>query len=132
VEPDTQAYIDRTMDAVRAQNDTRFVGIFSQLEKLDNHLDMLSGQIAEVKRQSPSHLAMIGFAISIILGVVAIWLAFMAFAGDRFDAGMTAASGLLKAADAAQKLAVENSKQISLLGEKMDQILNAVKSENVK
>jgi hypothetical protein len=120
------------MDAVRAQNDTRFVGIFSQLEKLDNHLDMLSGQIAEVKRQSPSHLAMIGFAISIILGVVAIWLAFMAFAGDRFDAGMTAASGSLKAADAAQKLAVENSKQISLLGEKMDQILNAVKSENVK
>lgn len=66
----TQAYIDRTMDTVRAQNDARFAEINTKLDKL------------------PDTWKLVG----IVAGGIAAVFGILAFAGDRFDGGMAAGS----------------------------------------
>lgn len=72
----TQAYIDRSMDAVRAQNDARFGEVLSEIKGLGTRLDHIEkGQISPWQVWAA---ALTGF------GAV---LAVLAFAGDQFGLG---------------------------------------------
>lgn len=73
----TQAYIDRSMDAVRAQNDARFAEVLSEIRDI-------RGLIAS-KPSTWQLVATVFAGAATILGVA---LAALSYGGDRFDGGV--------------------------------------------
>lgn len=72
----SQAYIDRSMDAVRAQNDARFAEVLTEIKGVGVRLDHIEkGQI------SPWQVW--GAALTSFLAVLAV----LAFGGDQFGLG---------------------------------------------
>lgn len=76
VDSETQRYVDLKTEATRAQNDARFAEVRSDLAAIGAKLD-----------SAPSRWTVVGAAVSLFLGLLAV----LAFAGDRFDGGMSAA-----------------------------------------
>ncbi len=72
--PMDREYTDAKMETVRAQNDARFAEVMAKLE--------IMSRTSITKREL---WAATGTSIAAILGVI---LAVLAFAGDRFDAGI--------------------------------------------
>lgn len=73
----TQAYIDRSMDAVRAQNDARFAEVLSEIRDI-------RGLISS-KPSTWQLVATVFAGAATILGVA---LAALSYGGDRFDGGV--------------------------------------------
>lgn len=97
-------YIDRSMDAVRAQNDARFAEVLAQIGGIGTRLDAI-----ERSQFSPWHVW--GAALTGFLGVLAI----LAFGGDQFGLGSSLAD---------QRL--EQLERDKAQTEKIDAVLNRV------
>ena len=74
----TQSYIDRSMDAVRAQNDARFSDVLSEVRAINVKLDHV-----------PTTRAMIGSIIGGIVAAVTIGIGVMALFGASFNSGFS-------------------------------------------
>lgn len=110
VDEETQRYIDAKTEATRAQNDARFSEVINNIARLSDKIDGMPS----AKSQIVSTVAT-GFAI--FLGLIAI----LAFAGDRFDGGMSASTdGAI-----AKELIRQQSKDI-------EKLINAQAVENQK
>lgn len=83
----TKDYIDRSMDAVRAQNDVRFTEVLSKI-------DALGGKIDAIKSDAITWKGVWGAAAATTVAVGGLLLGILAIGGDRFDGGM-AASGVI-------------------------------------
>lgn len=73
-------YIDARSDAVRAQNDARFSEVLTEIRSLSVKIDHV-----------PTTRSMIVTTLSGIAGATALFLGILAFAGDRFDGGVSLA-----------------------------------------
>lgn len=80
-------YIDRSMDAVRAQNDARFDKVLNEIKTLETKIDA-------IKSDAITWKGVWGAAAATTAAVGSLVLAVMAIGGDRFDGGM-AASGVV-------------------------------------
>lgn len=78
--PTTKDYIDRSMDAVRAQNDARFAEVLSEIRDI-------RGLISS-KPSTWQLVATVFAGAATILGVA---LAALSYGGDRFDGGVNLA-----------------------------------------
>jgi len=72
VDRETKSYVDRSMDAVKAQNDARFIEVLSRLDQMPKFWPLVfSGFIG-------------------IAGAIGIVFAILSYASDRFDGGLSA------------------------------------------
>jgi hypothetical protein len=74
VDPQTQAYIDRSMDAVKAGNDARFAEVLTKLDSINS--------------RSISHWYLVSVVASASVSIVVVVLTIFSFASGRFDAGL--------------------------------------------
>lgn len=118
-------YVDAKVGEMRAQNDARFAEVISKL-------DVASVKMTAASEHMPTTSGMIASAAGAVVATVGLIVAIWAFAGDRFDGGMSAASVSVQQAVEAQNLATENAAKmkeiqgdldtiIKLLGEKAKQ-----------
>jgi hypothetical protein len=111
VDAETQRYVDKSMDAVKAQNDARFSDVIARLDGLKSQYD-----------HAPTPLSFTQFlvgAVSVAGVVLALVFSVLAIAGDRFDGGL--------AADAIKdQIAVEQLARDKTQDAKLDQILKSV------
>jgi hypothetical protein len=77
VDTETQRYVDKSMDTVKAQNDARFAEVLARIDVM-----------TETLREKPSTITTVGIGVGGILAIVTIW----AFASGSFGNGITAAS----------------------------------------
>ena len=103
VDSETKNYVDAKTEATRAENDKRFSQILDKLDGLPS--------------KNSQTVTILGAAGALFLGLLAV----LAFAGDRFDGGMSAST------DAAVSQAV-----ISELDEKIDKMIDKQAAENQK
>lgn len=106
----TKAYIDANDETTRAQNDARFTEVITGIDKL-------SAKIEGLPSKNSQTVTILGAAGALFLGVLAV----LAFAGDRFDGGMSAST------DAAVSQLV-----ISEMDEKIDKLIDKQAEENQK
>lgn len=107
MDPTTQAYIDRTMEAVRAGNDARFTEIAAELKGLRTEIGAelkafrteigaeikgIHSDLSALKTGALGRRELWGAALTTIATVLGVGLAVLAFGGDRFDAGLSAQS----------------------------------------
>ncbi|WP_155987332.1 hypothetical protein [Paracoccus pantotrophus] len=78
-------YIDRSMDAVRAQNDARFDKVLNEIKSLEFKVDA-------IKADAITWKGVWGAAAATTVAVAGLVLAVLAISGDRFDGGMAASS----------------------------------------
>ncbi len=102
VDTETQRYVDKSMEAVKAQNDARFSRVESQLSKLD-----------ELKFPS------IWQMMSVAAGAVVALGGLIAIMADRFDGGL-AARGLL------DPILMVQEERDAAQDRKLDEILRAL------
>jgi len=103
VDAHTKDYVDGLTAATRAENDKRFSQILDKLDGLPS--------------KNSQTVTILGAAGALFLGLLAV----LAFAGDRFDGGMSAST------DAAVSQSV-----ISEMDEKIDKMIDKQAEENQK
>lgn len=103
VDAETKNYVDARTEATRAENDKRFSQILDKLDGLPS--------------KNSQTVTILGAAGALFLGLLAV----LAFAGDRFDGGMSAST------DAAVSKEV-----ISELDQKIDKMIDKQALENQK
>lgn len=106
MDAETQRYVDLKADVTRAQNDARFAEVLARLDKM------------------PSVWAMGGMFVASTFAVIGALLAFLAYGGDRFDGGMSAASVSLQQAEEARKLAKETNTRMDDLDKKLGTLID--------
>ena len=109
VTPETKRYVDAKTEGTRAQNDARFAEVLTKIDTLPK--PMTWQQCAAV-----------------IASALGIMLAILAFAGDRFDGGMSVSTD----AATTKEIAAQNSKSIDALAMSVDKMINAQALENQK
>jgi hypothetical protein len=111
VDTETQRYVDKSMDTVKAQNDARFAEVLGEIRSLGDRVAHIGSPMTW------QQLALTAGSVGLILmGVV---FSVLSYASDRFDGGI-AASGLLDVMQA------EQSKRDTVQDAKLDEILQAV------
>ena len=73
----TKDYIDRSMDAVRAQNDARFAEVLGEIRGLRQDIS-----------EKPSVWQMTGVVFAGAATILGVALAALSYGGDRFDGGV--------------------------------------------
>lgn len=111
VDTETQRYVDRSMEMVRAQNDARFSEVLSSIKDLKSDLDS--------KPIPPSLWQITGIAFA----AIGFTFAILAFASDRFDGGV-AASGLVE--DAVKRISEAQIARDEAQDETLDDIARNV------
>lgn len=100
VDTETQRYVDAKTEATRAQNDARFSEVI-------NGISTLSTRIEGLPSAKSQFVAIVTTGAAIFLGLIAV----LAFAGDRFDGGMSASTD----GAVAREIISEQSKDIQKL-----------------
>lgn len=111
MDAETQRYVDKSMETVKAQNDARFSEVLGRLDGLKAQID-----------HAPTPLGLTQFlvgAISVAGVVLAVVFSVLAYASDRFDGGL--------AADAIKdQISLEQIERDKEQDAKLDQILESV------
>lgn len=105
---DTTAYIDAKSDAVRAQNDARFAEVLTELRL-----------IRETSVTRKEMWSATGTGVAVVLGTL---LAALAFAGDRFDAGITLSPALQEARNEQATVDGKQDEKLDLVIEQLGRI----------
>lgn len=111
MDAETQRYVDKSMETVRAQNDARFAEVLSRIDIVSVKID-----------HAPRPLTVLQFllgsagALAVTLGVV---FAVLAYASDRFDGGLAATAVV-------DKITSDQLARDSAQDAKLDQIIEAV------
>lgn len=105
VEEDVRAYIDANVEKTRAQNDARFADVLAELRS--------------IRESSVSWRGLWAAAGTTIVSILGLGLAFLSYASDRFDGGLTAGALDRPVIQAQERRDAEQDR-------KLDQILKAV------
>jgi len=105
VDAETQGYVDKFMEAVKAQNDARFAEILAKLDQMPKFWPLvMSGFIG-------------------IFGAIGLVFAVLAYASDRFDSGIVAMGAVEESIDAQREV---NAAQDA----RLDRILKMLEERN--
>lgn len=104
MDAETQRYVDKSMETVKAQNDARFAEVISRLDAL---------------KDLPKFWPLVLSGVVVVAGAIGLVFTVLSYASDRFDGGV-AASGLM---DVMQK---EQIARDAAQDAKLDQILESV------
>lgn len=113
VDAETQRYVDKSMDAVKAQNDSRFTDVMSELRG--------------IRERSIGHGELWAAAISAGVSALVLGLGVLAYATSTFKGGLSAAPFAVQAERNASQINVL-VKHSSDTDAKLDQVLKAISS----
>lgn len=112
VDAETLRYVDKSMEAVRAQNDARFAEVLAQLRKLND---------------IPTFGKMVLTAVGVGVGGVTLIIGVLAFGGDRFDGGVQISSVSVQQAEEARQIAKENADRVKELDQKLETLIGLIR-----
>lgn len=104
VDAETQRYLDKSMESVKAQNDARFAEVLTRLDQMPKFW--------------PSVLAL----VLTVFGAVGSVFAVLAYASDRFDSGVSSMGAVGDELNAQRQI---NSEQ----NERLNRIIHALESQ---
>lgn len=116
--------VDAKIAAAEARTDTKFAEVLGELKAMRAEMTHM-----------PSNRSMIGTMGALSAVVLATVLAVLALAGDRFDGGVAYGIGSADAKLGLDRVIAENSaqtKQIEMLSNQMNQVLQAISREPQK
>lgn len=113
LDTETHRYIDKSIEAVKAQNDARFSEVLFELRSL--------------REGSITWKQVWGAAAATTISVAGILLTVLAISGDRFDGGL-AASSIVESA--VQRMATDQTERDAAQDARIDRILNALEAQN--
>lgn len=115
LDTETHRYIDKSIEAVKAQNDARFSEVLFELRSL--------------REGSITWKQVWGAAAATTISVAGILLTVLAISGDRFDGGLSASSIV---ENAVQQIAAEQVQRDAAQDARIDRILEALESQATK
>jgi hypothetical protein len=101
VDLETKRYVDKSMDAVKAQNDAAFSKVLARLDSMH-------------PATWQQNLGVVAAGVVALLGII---FAVLAFASDRFDSGVAAMGAIEEAIDAQREInASQDARLEKILG----------------
>jgi len=111
VDAETQRYVDAKVDAMKAQNDSRFSEVIFKLDAVNVKMDHAPKPLT-----MSQFLVGAGGALGVTLGVV---FAILAYASDRFDGGLSAMA--IK-----DQIATEQADRDAAQDSRLERVLDAI------
>lgn len=117
VDAETQRYVDKSMDSVKAQNDARFADVMATLRSIQENTISWKG--------------VWGAAGATTVAVAGVVLAALAIGGDRFDGGMAAGVVLEESRQNAERI-TKMIEAAEIRDGQINAIVTAIEAQNAK